>query len=359
MENIVDFLTSKRYYTILSVILFLAFFSVFSATAQIKNSNDYTVKNRVYSWINISKTGTKISDWKNGYEDPISARDDGYTSSPIPLGWDFDFYGVKYNSIYVGCNGLISFTQKALNSAARFGSTSEDSIGYYDDIYTWPGNSLFPNSIAIAFNDFDLCPNDGFGHGDVYYKTINDQFILTWEKVGVVDSEGDTLNTFQMILDKTANSIILQYQYFGSIDTRKSLKIGIQKDSATGLGWIDMGIPAARIPANETALIFSPSGSNSAPDYQDIPKDFLLCQNYPNPFNSSTIINYQLPINGFVSIKVYDVLGKEVATLVSVQQPAGSYSTRWNASNAPGGIYYYKLAVNNKLISIQKMVLLK
>jgi hypothetical protein len=68
-----------------------------------------------------------------------------------------------------------------------------------------------------------------------------------------------------------------------------------------------------------------------------------LSQNYPNPFNPSTIISFTLPSKSFVSLKVIDVLGRAVATLVSDEMPAGNYSRQWNAANMSSGIYFYRV----------------
>ena len=88
------------------------------------------------------------------------------------------------------------------------------------------------------------------------------------------------------------------------------------------------------------------------------PLEFSLEQNYPNPFNPSTIINYQLPKAGNVTLKVYDVLGKEVATLVNEEKPAGNYEVEFDASNLASGVYYYQLRAGEFLFS-KKMLLLK
>ena len=84
----------------------------------------------------------------------------------------------------------------------------------------------------------------------------------------------------------------------------------------------------------------------------------MLCQNYPNPFNPATIIKYQIPREGFVTIKLYDVLGKEIKTLVSQQQSTGNYSYNFDASRIASGVYIYKITVNNFTQS-KKMVLLR
>ncbi len=76
----------------------------------------------------------------------------------------------------------------------------------------------------------------------------------------------------------------------------------------------------------------------------ETPKEYKLYQNYPNPFNPGTVISFQLPVAGFVILRVYDILGREVATMVNEQLNAGTYSVDWNASNYPSGIYFYTLS---------------
>ena len=89
-----------------------------------------------------------------------------------------------------------------------------------------------------------------------------------------------------------------------------------------------------------------------------IPEGFALFQNYPNPFNPSTVISYQLAANSFVTLKIYDVLSKEVAVLVNEELKAGSYEIEWNASNCPSGIYFYKLQ-SGEFSETKKMILIK
>ena len=86
--------------------------------------------------------------------------------------------------------------------------------------------------------------------------------------------------------------------------------------------------------------------------------DFTLEQNYPNPFNPSTQINYTLAERSNVTIKVYDVLGNEVATLVNTTQEAGAYDVNFDASQLSSGLYIYTLNAGN-FTSSKKMMLLK
>jgi len=78
---------------------------------------------------------------------------------------------------------------------------------------------------------------------------------------------------------------------------------------------------------------------------------------YPNPFNTSTIIGFQVKEPGFISLKVYDVMGREVATLVNEQKPYGDYSIEWNASGLVSGLYFCKLQSGN-YIEVKKMHLI-
>ncbi len=88
------------------------------------------------------------------------------------------------------------------------------------------------------------------------------------------------------------------------------------------------------------------------------PNNYILYQNYPNPFNPSTIITFRIAEFGFISLKVYDILGKEIAALISKDLSPGSYNVKWDASKYSSGIYFYQLAVDN-YIQTRKMTLIK
>ena len=99
-----------------------------------------------------------------------------------------------------------------------------------------------------------------------------------------------------------------------------------------------------------------------------IPKEFSLFQNYPNPFNPETTISYDLPVAGEVSLKVYDILGKEIVGLVNKKMSAGRYSVKWNASKFASGMYFYRISVSSlpnqdgqtaNFIQTKKMILIK
>jgi hypothetical protein len=88
------------------------------------------------------------------------------------------------------------------------------------------------------------------------------------------------------------------------------------------------------------------------------PKEFALFQNYPNPFNPVTKIRYELPIAGFASLKVYNMLGMEVATIVNEEKKAGRYIVDFDGTNLASGVYFFKFQVAN-FVQTRKMILLK
>lgn len=91
---------------------------------------------------------------------------------------------------------------------------------------------------------------------------------------------------------------------------------------------------------------------------EHVPVEFSLSQNYPNPFNPATVIRYQLAVNSFVTMSLYDLLGRKVATLVNAQKPAGSYTVQWDATHFASGIYFYRLQAGN-FSDTKKLLLLK
>ena len=103
----------------------------------------------------------------------------------------------------------------------------------------------------------------------------------------------------------------------------------------------------------------------------ELPEKYSLLQNYPNPFNPTTKISWQSPVSSHQLLKVYDVLGREVATLVNEYRYAGSYEVEFDAGNLASGIYYYQLKVGDPssgspkgqagqgFVETRKMILMK
>lgn len=147
---------------------------------------------------------------------------------------------------------------------------------------------------------------------------------------------------------------------------------GVFRSPDDGATWVNIGTELGTF-AQFHSIVVTPSGRilvggsyvyrkrellTHAEELITHPSGFSLQQNYPNPFNPLTIINYQLAINNFVSLRVYDVLGNEVATLVNERKPAGEYSVTWDGDGLPSGVYLYQLQSGN-FVQTKKMLLLR
>lgn len=106
---------------------------------------------------------------------------------------------------------------------------------------------------------------------------------------------------------------------------------------------------------SEETLIISVTSINEGSDLPDV---FALYQNYPNPFNPATNISFSLPEQGFVTLKVFNSLGQQVAILVNSELETGSHMISFDASNLPSGTYFYTLQASEKILS-KKMILIK
>jgi hypothetical protein len=115
--------------------------------------------------------------------------------------------------------------------------------------------------------------------------------------------------------------------------------------------------------ANFNPLLYAPVPIGVKQISTEVPGGFELSQNYPNPFNPATTIKFSIPQGGFVSMKVYDMLGREVAKVVNENLQAGAYEVNFDASNLTSGAYFYKISINTNgsvnWTETKKMVLVK
>ena len=192
-----------------------------------------------------------------------------------------------------------------------------------------------PSPIALAVDD----------EGNVY--TLSKVWIDEWKwgsSIIKLDSEGKTLWTYlvdnedkyrpkDIILDRENNIILIAEL--------------VIREGVDGLSYI-------------TTMKFSQSGTTSANTYPEdaIVPVFELEQNYPNPFNPVTTISWQLPISGRQTLKIYDVLGREIETIFDEFRSAGNYEIDFDASNLPSGVYFYQLKAGS-FVKTRKMILLR
>jgi len=179
----------------------------------------------------------------------------------------------------------------------------------------------------------------------------------SWVKLEI--SLNDTLGPWQLITSGLPNNGHHQIVVPGWMASQQSCRIRYivytQSDSAASItpeGFFIIGDPV-----------------DVEKDSEQLPGNFFLFQNYPNPFNPNTKIKYRIPLSppllkgeseagGFVSLKIYDVLGNEIATLVNEEKPAGSYEIEFSAKDLPSGIYFYQLKADS-FVDTKKMLLLK
>ncbi len=138
--------------------------------------------------------------------------------------------------------------------------------------------------------------------------------------------------------------------------SRGDLAAGVLNNKLYAIG----GTSAPGAPPHATVEVYTPAGVTSIDegDSQQLPWVFMLHQNYPNPFNPTTEIGFRIVDFGNVSLKVFDVLGREVATLVNEEKSPGSYSVRWDADAAGNGTYFCRLESGGRR-EVRKMLLIK
>ena len=150
--------------------------------------------------------------------------------------------------------------------------------------------------------------------------------------------------------------------------TQKGIPILISSAAyPLSISWKNVANISATLLINGESLTVTASGELHVPNIQssvklvlapahapDLPHEFALAQNFPNPFNPLTVIRYQLPVRAHVSVKIYNVLGEQVKTLIDEIKDPGFMSVEWNAENMPSGVYYYRLVASPQIEAGQR-----
>ncbi len=146
------------------------------------------------------------------------------------------------------------------------------------------------------------------------------------------------------------------YQSLATGDPRGVVASDFDLDGKT-----DLAIVSRSLGDNDSLFVLYNTGNVSGiieENNQQIPENISLSQNYPNPFNPTTTIEYSIPQAGLVTIKIFDILGREITTLVNEEKQRGNHELKFNASNLASGIYFYRLQAGN-FIDTKKMILLR
>ncbi len=252
---------------------------------------------------------------------------------------------VRWNRIYPNTHGQVFFSSKSVSPLNYKGI--QDSLR--NDLYKYP--AFVP---VMRWKDavLPLAPQNLTASGSLIHVT------LQWEKP-LPASDGDGAKYFVIYRAEGTDSInINDPRYIRKIlatDTTIYMDVfslAVNKPYTYIVTSMDKlhneSEPVAKVVFTLTDVALAES----------LPKEFKLEQNYPNPFNPSTAISYQLPAQSFVTLKIFDVLGREISTLVDELKSAGKYEVEFNGSNLSTGVYIYRLAAGN-FVSTKKMILQK
>ena len=247
--------------------------------------------------------------------------------------------------VYLSTNNGYFWTYVGLNNISQITCLAIDSIGYiyagcyFEGIFRTPGRTVpvelisftataNSNVVILNWSTATETNNSGF---EILRFAQNDK--NDWRKIGFVPGHGTTTET----------------QHYSFTDN--DVKAGKYQYKLKQIDY-DGSFEYSQIVEVEIPIV----------------NKFSLAQNYPNPFNPSTVISYRLAVTSFVTLKVYDILGREIATLVNEEKPAGEYEVEFNIANLPvgisskggyaSGVYFYQIKADEYSVT-RKMVLLR
>jgi len=203
--------------------------------------------------------------------------------------------------------------------------------------------------------------NDGFGNftqSNTYSIQMNPNYAVGSDlnsdgylDVACAHNNGSSFNVSVLLNDSTG--LLNSPTYFGN-DTYSPFAIitaDFNNDEAIDIAAANAGGGNISVFYNEKV-----TGINEQENFPI--SDFVLYQNYPNPFNPNTTIQFEIPQDGLVTLKIYNILGAEVTTLVNEEKSGGRYEVNFNASSLSSGVFFYKIQVND-FIDMKKMILMK
>ncbi len=212
------------------------------------------------------------------------------------------------------------------------------------------------------------------GQSSVLHDVLTSQYFDMWGYSGTEFILGkNTTNGVYAYIFRQGNSLYAKVKMGGfwgdsltaliSNDTNYKSRTGFStSQSVPNTGcfryWIVFGINISPSEYGIYGTTFTSCAMNVVEVSGGVPSSFSLSQNYPNPFNASTVIRFQLPASSNVSLRVYDVMGRELETLVNERFQPGTYHADWNASKYPSGVYFYKI-ITNGFTETRKMLLIK
>ena len=281
--------------------------------------------------------------WTNLTESPNLTQDWGLTSEELN--------GIIYlfnsdGEVFAYNISTNTWTTKTSNTAS--GTWDMSSILYQNEVYIigWSNSAFY--KYTPSSDQWTPLANSPYPVGACAFGVINNLIYC----VGG-NADGATTASYKSIIvyDITTNSWAIDAQELSS--KRHWMATAEYQGGLYVVGGIDSLSLAVDIVEE-----IVPQGTADVKQETEIPSNYFLKQNYPNPFNPSTKISYSIPAISFITLKVYDLLGNEVATLVNEEKPSGTYEVEFSAIGLTSGIYFYKLTAGN-FSETKKMILMK
>lgn len=374
-----------------------------------------------YDFATIKYNSAGVQQWVSRYNGPQSSLDnasvvrvDGsgnvyVTGGSTGTGSGQDFATVKYNSTgqeqwvvrYNGTNNAddvpsdmrLDVSGNIYITGGSSGSTSSNdyvTIKYnsagqeqWNARYNGTGNDndvSFGLAVSAAGNVYVTGSSIGQGSATDYATVMyNSSGVQQWDsRYNGSNNTSDDASSIDV--DVSGNAFVTGASNSGGTNldylTLKYNPAGVQMWEQRYNGPADGVDAALSVCVDGSGNIYvtgNSQGSGSSSDYatlkysvltaiepvsSEIPASYMLYDNYPNPFNPNTNIRFAIPVAGYVKLSLFDMLGREVETLVNGNLTAGTYNTAWNASNHSSGVYFYKIQAGN-FSEIKKMILVK
>lgn len=232
------------------------------------------------------------------------------------------------------------------NAAARtnpdfteFGAGEIGGLTLVPGLYKWGTDVLITDDVTLNGNS-----------NDVWIFQIAGGIIMASNKSVILTGGAQSKNIFWQSFGSVAIGTTAHFEGIILAQTSISLSTG------ASINGILLAQTAVTLDAN---AVTKPAGTTGV-ETEFTPQEFSLSQNFPNPFNPSTTLEYFIPSDGFVSLKIFNTIGQEVSTLVSENQSAGKYTVNFNSADIglPSGLYYYSLR-SRDFKATRKMILIK
>jgi Secretion system C-terminal sorting domain/Photosynthesis system II assembly factor YCF48 len=299
-------------------------------------------------------------------------------ASASSSGWAVGDLGTYVKKVATSANACVgsSNVKSAYPFYSYYMDSRTDMLYLANEIYL-AGGGVAGNITKIGFTFDSLFSSQILNGFNIKLKTTNAASLTGFDNSGwstvysgtyTVTGLGQTYIDLQTPFAYTqGNNLLVEVCFNNSSYTTNTFVNSSPAPGMTYHGHQDLGggngcvdITTGNVMVNRPNICFFTSVISGNPNqHSNVPKDFKLYQNFPNPFNPMTKIKFDVPKSSFVTLKIYDILGKEVASLVNEKLQPNSYAIDFNASGLNSGVYFCQLSVDNAPLAIKKMLLVK